>query len=333
MAYSLEQLNAADEFTTLVEQLESAVGDLRHMLAQGDAIQGRVFALPRVTREDEENPIDFIDPTVIDGPDAFDKGLAALADWYGVPGYSTKAVHRLPGALAFQVEDPEVVQAAISRCNQLKQAIKALVPRLGNRDDRFELIHRRHHMLILLQLTRYITALTCPPMIRSVTFTWGFKTEIYKLSLDEACKVLAGLRKRSVPRGEDAMSWVKRVDREIVNLRSLPSGVELRHRRPLKVRPLVNVRYILTEQEKIAREQALARGERVNQPVKLYEGHTPLIILNPPPAMSIGNLGSFCAETRRKRAPRKGLKTGPHPITGLGSIYIVENSEAAGDKD
>lgn len=331
MSYTLEQLNAADEFSALVQQLEAAVAELQRLLTQAEALRARVFMLPRVRREDEEKPVSFVETETVEGGEAFAQGLAAFNDWYGVKEYSTKAVHRLPGVLAYQVVDTETTVAAVARCNNLKQALKAVIPRLGNRDDRFELIHARHHMLILLQLTRQITALACPPGIRSVTFTWGFKTEIFKLTLDQACKVLEGYRKRPVPHSEPGFSWSERVDQEIVKLRSLPLDTELRHRRPLKIRPLVNVRYLLSEEEQREREQAQARGESVNQPVKLYEGHTPLIVLNPPPGMSIGVLGTFCAETRSRRAPRKGLKTAAHPITGIGSIYMVK--EAATEDD
>lgn len=334
MAYTRDQLDAADEFSDRLAELEHAVGELKSHLGAAEPISARVFELPRLTRDQEEEPVTFVEPSAVNGPAAFTLGSAAFSDWYGVEGYSTKAVHRLPGVLSYRIADPATILAAVDRCNQLKQAIKELVPRLGNRDDRFELIHARHRMLILLQLTRQITALACPPAIRSATFTWGFKTEIYKLSLDEACRVLETYRKRPGLRSEDGMPWEQRVNQEIVRLRSLPASAELRHRRPLKVRPLVNVRYILSAEEKTAREQALARGERVSQPVKLYEGHTPLIILNPPPGMSIGNLGIFSAEARSRRAPRKGLKTGAHPITGIGSIYLVERQDSArGDED
>lgn len=331
MSYTLEQLNAADEFSALVRQLETAVAGLQRLLTQAEAWRARVFVLPRVRREDEEKPVSLVETKMVEGREAFAQGLGAFNDWYGIKEYSTKAVHRLPGVLAYQVEDPQAIVVAVDHCNDLKRALKTVIPRLGNRDDRFELIHARHHMLILLQLTRQITALACPPGIRSVTFTWGFKTEIFKLTLDQACKVLEGYRKRPVPNSEPGFSWGERVDQEIFKLRSLPLDTELRHRRPLKIRPLVNVRYLLNEEEQREREQALARGESVNQPVKLYEGHTPLIVLNPPPGMSIGVLGTFCAETRSRRAPRKGLKTAAHPITGIGSIYMVKKAATEDD--
>jgi DNA replication terminus site-binding protein len=325
MSYSPDQLRAADEFSRLVEQLENAVAELKQLLDGAKPLLAQVFDLPRVTREEEEEPVQFIAPETISGDAAFARGLQALDDWYGVPGYSTKAVHRTPGVMAFHTADPESVMAAVERCNTTKRALKVLTPRLGSQDDRFELIHSRHYMLILLQLTRQITALTCPPAIRSVTFTWGFKTEIFKLTVDKACKLVEGLRHRPVPLGDNQTPWPERVDREIARLRSLPTDTELRHRRLLKVRPMTNVRYILTEEEKLAREAALARGERVNQPVKLYEGHTPLLILNPPRGMTVGELRSFNADVRSKRAPRRGLKTSSEPVTAIAPIYLVQD--------
>lgn len=325
--YSIDQLNAADEFSTLVARLEKAVGLLRERLAQASPIQAQVFDLPRVTRAEEEDPILYVQPNPISGDAAFDRGLYALGDWYGVAGYSTKAVHRTPGVLAYRTSDPESVISAVERCNAIKQSLKSVIPRLGKPDERFELIRAQHPMMILLQLTRQITVLACPPDIRSVTFTWGFKTEIYKLTVDKACETINRLRHRPIPLGDNETPWPERIDREITRLRSLPAGTQLRHRRPLKVRPLVNVRYILTAEEVAEREAAQARGERVNQPVKLFEGHTPLLVLNPPKAMRIGELRSFNAEERSKRAPRRGLKTSTEPVTRVASIYLVREGE------
>lgn len=325
MKYSLEQLNAMDEFANLVEKLEVATQQLREPLLEAEPVIGKVFRLPRVLPEDEEKPILFVEPEALSGDDAFRAGLAALDDWYGVPGYSTKSVHRTPGALAFHTDRTEEIVAAAELCNQIKNQIKALLPNMGNRYDRFEMIRARFHMMVLLQLTRQLLVMPCPRDIRSVTFTWGFKTEIFKLSIDQACEILESYRNRPVETDDGETPWSERLDREINKIRSLPPGTELRHRRPLKVRPMANIRYVLTEQERLERQQARVRGERVNEPIKLYEAHTPFIILNPPPQMTIGDLGTFDAEERKKRTPRRGLKTASDPITGIAPIYLVRN--------
>lgn len=322
MSYTLEQLNAIDRFSELVEELESASQDLLEQLHAADVEQARAFDIPRVPVQEEHLPQTQISVAPLHYEESVSRAFAALKDWYGVSSFSTKLVHRTPGAICVKTDNPRPLIEAIERCNDIKSELQLTTPALGSRNDRFELIHARHHMMVLTQLTRRCTALLCPPEIKSVTFSWGVKTEIKKMTIDEACSVLEAQKQRRVA-DEDGLPWEDRVDQEINRLRSLPAGTLLRQRRPRHVRPLANIRFVLTEQEKDDRRQAMIRGERVNQPTIVREAHTPIIIINPAKPVTIGDLAGYTEGARSERKKRAGKITADEPLTTLAPIYAV----------
>lgn len=323
MSYTLEQLNAAERFANQVEELEAACGLVREQLNSADINQAQSFNIARVPKQDEALPRSRIEVDKLDFIESRARALAALTDWYGEHDCSTKIVHRTPGALCVHTANPEALQAAIEQCNTIKIELQNTIRDLGPRNDRFELIHARHHMMILPQLTRRFTALLCPPDVRSVTFSWGFKTEIKKLTLDEACSVLERQKERKPVADHDGVPWDTRIDAEIARLQSLPAGTELRHRRPLNVRPLANIRFVLTEQQKEERHLKMINGERVNQPTIGREAHTPIVLINPRNAVKLGDLETYQAETRGNRKQRSGKITANDPLTQLAPIFAV----------
>lgn len=307
MSYSPLQLETIQNIIAVVDHLEQLCADLKILLVQATPIQSRIFQIPRTLREDESKPVDDIQPDRLSGEHAFNATLKALSDWYGDPQYSTKVVNRTPGALVVANVDENKVLELVSEINRHKAAIEALVPKLGSRDDRFELLHRHLPWLILTQLTRRLLVVPSSPPLQSCTFTWGVKTEIKKMTVKEVCERLDGFRKRPRPTlGE--VPWDVKVDREILAIQSLPASAELRWRRVLRVRPLANLRYYSID------------GESAE--TYLREAHTPILILNPARRVKLGTLGNYRVETGLRRARLKD-KGQYKRVSDLMPIYLL----------
>ena len=306
MAYSSLQLETMQKIVLTVECLEQLFADTKRLLTQATPIQCLVYQIPRTVRENESQPVTDIKPTDLSGTEAFNAALYALTDWYGHPQYSTKVVNRVPGALVLADADERQILERIADINRNKAAIEALIPGLGNRDDRFELLHRHFPWLILAQLTRRLQVLPCSPSLQSCTFTWGIKTEIKKMTADQICEKLESFRQR--PRSTiDDVPWDLKIDREIMSIRSLPSSAQLRSRRVLRVRPLANLRYHAIDGE----------------PAETYmrEAHTPILILNPNRPVKLGDLKNYDVQAR---SGRQRLKDRGHyeKVSYLLPIYL-----------
>jgi DNA replication terminus site-binding protein len=306
MAYSPLQLDTIKKIVLAVESLEQQCADAKRLLAQAALVRCCTYQIPRTVRENENQPVTDIKPTALFGTEAFDAALHAITDWYGDPQYSTKVVNRIPGAVVVANVDERQVLDRISDINRSKATIESLIPSLGNRDDRFELLHRHYPWLILAQLTRRLQVLPCSPPLQSCTFTWGIKTEIKKMTADQVCERLESFRQR--PRSTiDDVPWDIKIDQEIMSIRSLPASAQLRSRRILRVRPLANLRYYALDDE----------------PAETYmrEAHTPILILNPSQPVKLGTLKNYDVQTR---SGRQRLKDRGHyeKVSDLLPIYL-----------
>jgi DNA replication terminus site-binding protein len=306
MAYSSLQLDTIREIVRAVECLEQLCAEAKRLLNQAKLLQSCVYQIPRTTRENETQPVTEIDPAGLSGTEGLNAALHALTDWYGDPQYSTRVVNRVPGAVVLANIDERQILGQFTNINRTKEAIESLIPGLGNRDDRFELLHTHFPWLILSQLTRRLQMLPCSPPLQSCTFTWGIKTEIKKMTADQVCEKLESFRHR--PRSTvDDIPWNVKIDQEIMSVRSLPPSAKLRSRRVLRVRPLANLRYHGLDDE----------------PAKTYmrEAHTPILILNPERPVKLGSLKKYDALAR---SGRQRLKDRGHyeRVSDLLPIYL-----------
>jgi DNA replication terminus site-binding protein len=312
MPYSPAQLKTIQSIVSIVDQLEQHSADLKQALSQSAVLSCRCFSLPRTRREDESLPVDRITPEPLRGSESFTRTLHALTDWYGEPEYSTKIVNRTPGALAVtNIDEPEILHL-VATINRLKASIEDLVPDLGSRDDRFDLLHTHFRWLILNQLTRRLQVMPSSPPLQSCTFTWGIKTEIKKVTVDDVCRRLESLRRRPRPTG-DEVPWDVKIDREITALQSLQHTSELRWRRPLRVRPRATLRFYSID----------------DAPPETYlrEAHTPILILNPTRRVNIGTLKPYSVEAglRRERVKDRGTY---ERVSDLMPVYLRKGGAA-----
>ena len=100
-----------------------------------------------------------------------------------------------------------MIQRRVAQANALKDQVKERIPKLGNRNDRFELLHSHHHMLVTLQLIRHYTVLPPKPVIQSLSYTWGVKTEIKSVTVEEVCKRIEAMAQDAPPETMDRAQW------------------------------------------------------------------------------------------------------------------------------
>ncbi|WP_166256218.1 DNA replication terminus site-binding protein [Marinobacter salicampi] len=324
--YNAAQLQAIAEINERIEALEGVCADLISDLRQCDVAQAKVAVVPRPKIGEDEAEPDRIEPEHFSGTKAFERALFALTDWYGDGQHSTKAVARTPGAIVLRCDETkaDLIQRRVAQANALKDQVKERIPKLGNRNDRFELLHSHHRMLVTLQLIRQYTVLPSTPVIQSLSFTWGVKTEIKTVTVEEVCKRIETMANDAPPEAMDRAQWEWNIAKELNRVKSLPASTELRHRRELVVRPMVNIRRHLSAAEREARRERWEKEKKFDQPVTLREAHTPLIVLNPAMPVKIGQLGIYDADERKKRAKRGGRKTSDEPISWLLPVFPVQ---------
>lgn len=269
-----------------IEQIEAAVQHLIEQLQKTQITAARVFELPRLTPEEEDQPYGFIEVTAIDGHRAIDTAFTAWASFYGAPGYSTKAVYRCPGVLCVDTDDPKPIITTVNTINDLKGAFHAIAQEFPDRNTRVETLHAALPWLIYLQVTREILAIQ--ERLFSATFTWGVKSSSSRTTKDEQIKRLRSMRhdRPAATADDHGLTWPERLELEVNRLESLPDTSVLHRYRRLKVRPLLNL--------------ALERKVQGIRQKWLREAHTPALLINSG-RPRIGNLKHYSADRKRKK--------------------------------
>ncbi|KRW83729.1 DNA replication terminus site-binding protein [Marinobacter sp. P4B1] len=316
MRYSPDQLAAIEEIGRNMEALEALANELCDQIRACTMIAAQASQLPRPKKDAETDLPSHIEPVEhLTGEEALTLALKALTDWYGDGEHSTKAVARTPGVVVLDEGDcrVETIGGLFEQANHIKQTIRDLIPRLGSQDERFRLLHDHHRMLITLQLIRNWTLLPPQPRIQSVTFTWGIKTEIKKVTVDE---LLAKMKRylNDPPPDVSLSQWNDAVNTELSHVASLSRSTELRFRRKLIVRPLANIRF----------RQDTQGTEGQRPPTLLREAHTPIFTFQRPgDAIRIKPIGTYDERLRKQRKPRADRKACEKPVTWLFPVYQI----------
>lgn len=315
MRYSADQLTAIDDIGRDIEALENVAQELCAELRACRLITAQVAKVPRPKKGNEKDlPAPHIQPEHLSGSDAFEAALYALTDWYGDDEHSTKAVARTPGAIVLRATDCqlETITRLFDLANAIKDRIKSTIPRLGNQDERFRLLHDHHRMLVTLQLIRHWTLFPPLPLIQSVTFSWGVKTEIKRVTVEELIEKVKLCLNDPAPEGVSRYEWEQAVSDELTRVSSLPSSTELRARRKLVVRPLANIRFRADPRN----------SDQRSRPVLLREAHTPLFLFsNEEAAIRVKPIGDYDDQQRGQRKSRGDRKCEEKPVTWLFPIY------------
>ena len=261
----------AAQLTHTFKALEQALKALNEWLRQQadhGLVKARCFALPAVAMGDEHQPVTQIAVSPLLGDEALTAALSGYQQWFVQPNHSAKASFRLPGYLLLPSVLKPQLQQYIQQINELKSQFKAQVQAAGSRDQKFALVHNTLPGLITLQVYRHLVLL--PHAASRLGFTWANKQIIQKIDKDALLAQLMASRLLPPPL-TDALTWQQCVDREIYDVKRLPTSTELRLRRPVKTHPMVNVRW---------QEELTPRQQQV-------KAHLPLLLCqDDPPAIT-----------------------------------------------
>lgn len=96
----------------------------------------------------------------------------------------------------------------------------------------------------------------------------------------------------------------------MAGLMSLSDSDELRVRRALRPRPMMNLRFKLNE------------GDTSHPQTLLHEAHTPVLVLNPASDVGVGPLRSFIAEAQSEW-PGRADSLRYEPVSQCAPIYRI----------
>lgn len=310
MTFSVEQFNAIDEFERLMGVLREQSNRLTAMLSEAEVIRQEIYPLPKLSRAEEKDPPTDVSVAPVVGVQARSALLSSMSDWHFDMGMSGRFVSRTPGVWVGRHTEPTTILTLVEAINQTKDALQATMARMGDRHDRFALISTRFKRLVLKQLTRHLLVLPPAPAVQSVRFTWGQKVAIKKITRQEAIEMVGRYRADGPSEGADPSSFESWVQDDISALMSLAESDELRVRRVLRPRPMMNLRFTI-DQDGNDHPQTLLR-----------EAHTPVIIVNPQRDVRVGPLKSFVAADRAGKPPRSD--SGRYePVSHCAPIYRV----------
>ncbi|MFL9591829.1 DNA replication terminus site-binding protein [Aeromonas schubertii] len=271
----------------LMHELEGTLVELGQALTQAPLKMARVHPLPPVPEGGEEDPIVRIEVATLEGEEARAAAIAAFGEHTLRPGCSTKSTLRLPGLLHYPAAAAVTLAPLIERINCLKGLFQEEVQQAGERDDKFQLVHQALPGTITLQVYRQLP-LYCGELL-AIGFTWADKQAIRKLGRQEVIAMLER-SKGYVPAIIGKEEWIGRVEREIVDVKRLPPGAELRIRRPVKTHPMANLRW--------------GDRESAKQQVK---ASLPLIVCSDAP-LKAKPLGDYPNKPRQPRNDRRGAE-------------------------
>lgn len=273
-----------EQLHTCFRQLEEALDETDHQLAELSPLQAEVFELPDIEKGQEHDAIQRISVLPASGETAFNLGrqhFRRLFLHHHGQNISSKAAVRLPGVLCYYATFPQrqALQRTIERVNAHKQRLEQIIAVESGLapEQRFEFVHRQLKGLLTLSAYRALTLLDTPS---SIHFGWANKQVINNLTRAEMLNRLdKSLRAgRAVP-PYTREQWTQRLLEERDLLMTLPEDVRLKIRRPVKVQP-------------IARAWYSASQKQVQHPCSM-----PLIALyqEPDPCPRIGTLPDYDA--------------------------------------
>ena len=310
MTFSVDQFNAIDEFERLVELLRAQVSQLATLLGAADVIRQEVYPLPKLSKAEEQDPPADVHVGCLMGERAGSQIRMSMSDWHFDAGMSGRFVSRTPGVWIARSASADEIMRLVADINATKDALQATTKRMGDRHARFALISTRFKRLVLKQLTRHILVLNRYPSLQSVRFTWGQKVAITKVSKQEAVEMVARYRADGPSDQDDPTAFEDWVRDDMAGLMSLSESDELRVRRVLRPRPMMNLRFKIPE------------GDAPHPQTLLREAHTPVLVLNPSRDVRIGPLQSFVAEARADR-PTRSDSLNYEPVSHCAPIYRV----------
>ncbi len=246
-----------------------------------DCSEAKVKLFPYPVPVDDKMPDEII-PDLIEGREAKSTAVGFYGDYTGTAHSSNKITRKLPGAFILPAQDTQIVKL-INDLNREKEEFKQAVFKCGdNANQRYQYVHQRFPMLILLQIYRQVRIETRESV--NVRFSWAHKSSVKNLDKENAINFLNNQLEQ--PRGniEDSL-WQAKIHSAVAKVRQLPASAQIQYRRKLCAQPMGHTR--------------LSTGRTVQFPA-----HSPLLIMERSKFIHIASLPMYIKESATKRQKR-----------------------------
>ncbi len=205
-------------------------------------IDARVYQFPQQTDDDIGVTPESISLTRQEGEQAFELAQSHLLDHLITERNHGRMIPRLAGHIHIDHANPIECIQRIQCINQLKDDFGLLIQSLSSdKDVRFEIVKEALPNLIKLAATRHILAENRPLSV--VSYSWSHRFSSKKLNKQEVLHKLFNTRRYSNNTVTINEAWSSQVDDDITYIQSFPNGAQFIIKRPLKITPVVNIKY------------------------------------------------------------------------------------------
>jgi len=228
--------------TERMAALEKALSQLCECLLSANLVQAEVYKMPFVTKEQEDEmrasgaTFEHCPVQLLTKNEALTESVKAFSHMYVLDeALSTYYVHKWPGVLVFDSHHADIKQA-ITEVNNAKLAFKLEVQALGDRDEKFEVVHRLFHRLVTFAAFRQVHSYDD---VTACYFSWQRRAKSERLTKEDAKRKIVNQRGKLSQL--DTLARQRILDTQLSRLSQCGDNT-LRLRKPAQVRPVVSVK-------------------------------------------------------------------------------------------
>lgn len=231
--------------------------------------QSCVFTLPSLSQDDIGEAFPDITPTAVDAVMARHAYLDHSLDMTLQHDQTGQMAKRLPGYIVLNTPDEQEILERIEVINRLKTSLDTYIQTHAGKtpDTRFEVVSQAIPNLVRKALSRRL--LVAPSDTFSVSFSWSHSSSRSKAQPRVYWE--EKLERSRVAKAEhvDEEAWNTMIDMEKQALMAANDVSHFRVIRPLRVNPIINVKYAKDDEGAFKKTTMIA--------------HSPLLILNQQP--------------------------------------------------
>lgn len=281
-------MNLLRYYMMKIEEHSDALVQLVHQY--GEPNNAVMFALPRITKEQEQKIIDddydSIHVTTIVGQQAVNMAAQAFKDMYVYENdLSRRFVQKYPGLISLSC-DYTMLAAVVTELNKAKAAFKAEVQKYNDAEQKFFEVHDRFHYLITTMAYRKVYAFQ--GNYKAFYFNWSRRPRVETDAKENWIERIERA-KATVPAKHNQYSWYALLEKEKEQVADC-AALKLSIRRSIKLRPECSARdnegkmlgysaglpFLLTNAENRPKVSELKNYERT--PIKTRSGKWQLLL-------------------------------------------------------
>lgn len=203
----------------------------------------RVFTLPLLSQDDIGDAVTNIVPTPLEGISALNAYLDHMLDMTLQHEQTGQMAKRLPGYILLETPDEAEIIERIEVINTLKANLDTYIRRHAGKtpDARFEVVSHAIPNLVRKALSRRL--LVAPKASFSVSFSWSHSSSRSKAQPKVYWEEKLERSRESKVAHMDEEAWNTMIDMEKQALMAANDVTHFRIVRPLRVNPIMNVKY------------------------------------------------------------------------------------------